>query len=104
MARKVQHLGQGVGVPLPLPGGVCILESLLCRGSAIQRFCPSLQEISQGSKNLSTVRQEAAVKVYHTKKTLQLFDILRGWAVFDFGGVIGRGGQSCCRDHVSKDF
>ncbi len=37
---------------------------------------------------MSTVGQKAVVKVYHAEKTLQLFDILRGWSVFDFGGVI----------------
>jgi hypothetical protein len=65
----------------------CILESLLCIGGTHQRFGPSLQEISQRSQNLSTVGQKAVVKVYHAEETLHLFDILRGWAVFDFGGV-----------------
>jgi hypothetical protein len=37
---------------------------------------------------------KAPVKVYHAKKTLQLFEILRGWAIFYFGSVIGRGGCS----------
>jgi hypothetical protein len=44
---------------------------------------------------LSVVGQKAAVKVYHTEKMLQLFDILRGWAVLNFGSVIRRGGRSC---------
>ncbi len=44
------------------------------------------------------------VKVNHDKKTLQLFDVLRGWAVFNFGGMIGRGGRSCRQDLVSKNF
>jgi hypothetical protein len=53
---------------------------------------------------LSTVGQKAAVKVYHAKKTLQLFDILRRLEVFDFGRVIGREGLSCSRNCVSKNF
>jgi hypothetical protein len=44
------------------------------------------------------------VKIYYAKKMLQLFDILRGWAKFDFGGMIGRGGRSCRRNRVAKDF
>jgi hypothetical protein len=35
---------------------------------------------------------------------LQLFDVLRGWAIFDFGGVISCGGRSCHRNRVSKNF
>jgi hypothetical protein len=42
---------------------------------------------------LCTVKQNTAVKVYHAKKTLQLFDVLRGWAIFDFGSVIGVGAR-----------
>jgi hypothetical protein len=45
-----------------------------------------------------------AVKVYHAKKTLQLLDILRGWPIFDFGGVIGRGGCSCRRNRMAKNL
>jgi hypothetical protein len=44
------------------------------------------------------------VKVYHAKKALQLFDVLRGWAIFDFGGVISHGGRSCHQNLVSKNF
>jgi hypothetical protein len=69
----------------------CILEGLLSRSGPLQHFGPSLQKIRQRSQHLIPVRQEAAVKVYHAKKTLQMFDFLRGWAVFDFGSMIGRG-------------
>jgi hypothetical protein len=82
----------------------CILEGLLSESGPLQRFGPSLQEISQRSQNLSTVGQKAAVKVYHVKKTLQLFDIVRGWAVFNFAGVMGHGGRSYRRNRVSKNF
>jgi hypothetical protein len=41
---------------------------------------------------LSTVGKKTAVKVYYAKKTLQLLDILRQ-PVFNFGGVVGRGGS-----------
>jgi hypothetical protein len=44
------------------------------------------------------------VKVYHAEKTLQLVDILRGWAIFGFGGVISRWGCSRRRNPVSKNF
>jgi hypothetical protein len=80
-----------------------MLESPLSGSGPLQRFCLSLQEISQRFQNLSTVGQETAVEVYHAKKMLQLFDILRGWAVLDFGSVIGRGGRSCRRNCVSKN-
>jgi hypothetical protein len=46
----------------------------------------------KGAKPLCTVGQKMAVKVYHAEEALQLFDILRGWAEFNFGGVIGRRG------------
>jgi hypothetical protein len=66
----------------------CNLKCLLSGSGPLQRFGPSLQEISQRFQNFSTVGQKAAAKVYHAEKTLQLFDNLRGWSVFDFGGVI----------------
>jgi hypothetical protein len=53
---------------------------------------------------LGTIWQKAAVKVYHAEKALQLLDILRGWVIFDFGGVIGRWGCSCHRNRVAKNF
>jgi hypothetical protein len=34
---------------------------------------------------------------------LQLFDVLKGWEIFDFGGVIGLWGCSCRRNLVSKN-
>jgi hypothetical protein len=52
-------------------------------------LAPPPQEIGQKFQNLCAVRQKTAVKVYHAKKALQLLDVLRWWAVFDFGGVIG---------------
>jgi hypothetical protein len=33
-----------------------------------------------------------------------LFDVLRGWAIFDFGGMIERWGHSCRQNPVSKNF
>ncbi len=81
-----------------------LLESLLSGGGPLQNFGPPLQEIRQRFENLGTIWQKAAVKVYHAKKTLQLLDILRGWAIFNFGGVIGRGGRSCRRNCVAKNF
>jgi hypothetical protein len=68
---------------------ICILECLLCVNGPLQRFGPTLQEIR--FQNLCTLGQKTAVKVYHAEKTLQLLDILKGWAIFDFGSVIGRG-------------
>jgi hypothetical protein len=65
---------------------------------------PPPQEIRQRLQNLSTIWQEAVVKVYHAEKTLQLLDVLRGWAILDFAGVIGRGGRSCRRNRVAKNF
>jgi hypothetical protein len=62
----------------------CILESLLSVGRPLQSFAPPLQEISQRFQDLSTIWQETAVEIYHAKKTLQLFDILRGGGNFRF--------------------
>jgi hypothetical protein len=45
-----------------------------------------------------------AVKIHHAEKTLQLFDFLRGWAEFDFSGVVGRGGRPCCRKCVANNL
>jgi hypothetical protein len=44
------------------------------------------------------------VKIHHAEKTLQLFDVLRGWAKLNFGGVTGCGSRPCCRNHVAKNF
>ncbi len=44
------------------------------------------------------------VEVYHAEKTLQLFDVLREWTIFDFGGVIGSWGRSRRQNPVSKNF
>jgi hypothetical protein len=44
--------------------------------------------------------QKTAVKIHHAEKTLQLFDVLRGWAKFYFGGMIGRGGRPCRRKNI----
>jgi hypothetical protein len=81
-----------------------LLEGLLSGGGRLQCFGPPPQEIRQRLQNLSTIWQEAAVKVYHAEKTLQLLDVLRGRAVFEFGGVIGRGGRSCRRNRVAKNL
>jgi hypothetical protein len=45
-----------------------------------------------------------AVKVYHAMTALQLFDVLRGWANFKFGGVIGCWGRACRQNPVAKNF
>jgi hypothetical protein len=55
-----------------------ILEGLLSGSGPLQYFGSSLQGISQRYQNVSTVGQKGAVKVYHAKNRLQLFDILRG--------------------------
>ena len=88
----------------PPPGGIWPSGNLLSGGGPLQSFGPSLQEICQRFENLGTIWQETAVKVYHAEKTLQLLDVLRGWAVFDFGGVIDPRGRSCRRNRVSKNF
>jgi hypothetical protein len=66
-----------------------ILECLRGGNGPRQHFGPSLQEISQRFQNLYAVGQKMAVKVYHAKKALQLLYVLRGWAIFDFDGMIG---------------
>jgi hypothetical protein len=48
--------------------------------------------------------KKTAVKVYHAEEALQLFDILRGWAKFNFGGVIDRRGRSYRRNRVAKNL
>jgi hypothetical protein len=35
---------------------------------------------------------------------LQLLDILRGWAIFNFGGVITRRGRSCRKNPIRQLF
>ncbi len=47
---------------------------------------------------------KTAVKVYPAKETLQLLDVLRVWAIFDLGSVIGRRGHSHCQNPVSKNL
>jgi hypothetical protein len=70
------------------------LEGLLHRGCPLQHFGPSLQEISQGAQDLYAFGQKTAVKIHNAEKTLQLFDVPRGWAKFNFSDVIGRGGAA----------
>ncbi len=47
---------------------------------------------------------KTAVKVYHARETLQLLDVLRVWAIFDLGSMIGRRGHSRCQNPVSKNL
>jgi hypothetical protein len=82
---------------------LCILESLLCGGSPLRCFGPSLQEICQRAQNLCAVGQNTEVKIYHAEKMLQLFDVLSGWAKLNFGGMIDHGGGSCRRNCVAKN-
>jgi hypothetical protein len=42
-------------------------------------------------QHLCTVGKKTAVKIHHAEKTLQLFDVLRWWAKFNFGGVCAWG-------------
>jgi hypothetical protein len=35
---------------------------------------------------------------------LLLLDILRGWPIFYFGGMISCGDRSCCQNGVAKNF
>ncbi len=95
MARKAQHLGRDARVAPPPPGGVLHFGKPPERKWSTPMFlAPHFRDLLEGA-NLHAVGQKTAVKVYHAEKTLQLFDILRGWAKFDFGGVIGRKGCSC---------
>ncbi len=102
--EKAQHLGQYVGGYCRCQEAFCILECLLCRDGPIQRLGPPSQEISQRTQHLCAIRQKKTVKIHHAEKTLQLFDVLRGWAKLNFGSVIGRGGRRCCRNRVAKNF
>jgi hypothetical protein len=43
-------------------------------------------------QHLCAIGQKTAVKIHQAEKTLQLFDVLRGWAKFNFGSVTGYGG------------
>jgi hypothetical protein len=54
--------------------------------------------------HLCGVWQKTVVKIHRAEETLQLFDILRGWAKFNFGSVGGRGGRPCRRNLVAKNF
>ncbi len=93
MAReKVQHWGQGVGVARLPPGGVLHIGRPPDRKRSTPMFWPLPSGDQSKVSKLEYSWKKTAVKVYYAKKTLQLFDILRGWAVFDSGGMIGRGG------------
>jgi hypothetical protein len=93
-----------VGVVPPLPGGVLHPGKPLCRCGPLQRFGPSLQKISQGSQDLCAFGPKTEVKIHHAEKTVLLFDVLRGWAEFDFGDVMGQGGRPCRQNCAAKDF
>jgi hypothetical protein len=43
--------------------------------------CHAVQEISQRAQHLCAIGKKTAVKIHHAKKTLQLFDVLRGGRV-----------------------
>jgi hypothetical protein len=82
---------------------LCILESLLCGGGPHQCFGPSLQEICQRAQNLCAVEQKGGKNLPCRENVAKLFDVLRGWAKFNFGGMIDHGGHSCCRNRVAKN-
>ncbi len=65
---------------------------------------PPFRRSVKGFKTCAQLGKKSAVKVYHAEKTLQLFDVLRGCAIFNFGGVIGRWGRSCRRNPVYKNL
>ncbi len=56
---------------------------------------PPPQEISQRVQHLCAIEQKTVLKIHHAEKTLQLFDVLRGWVKLDDGGVTGPGGCPC---------
>jgi hypothetical protein len=90
--EKVQHVGWVVRGVRPGQVAFCILESLQCRGSPLQHLGPLSQEISQREQHLCTIGQKTVVKIHHAEKTLELFEVLRGWAKFNFGKLGSRGG------------
>ncbi len=65
---------------------------------------PPPPEIISMAQHLCAVGQKTSVNIYHAEETLQLFDILRGWAKFNFNGVSGRGGCPCRRNLAAKNF
>jgi hypothetical protein len=44
------------------------------------------------------------IKIKHAEETLQLFNILGGWAKFNFGGVSGRGGLPLLLKSCGQEF
>ncbi len=80
----------------------CILEDLLCADAVHSNVLapPPLRRSAKGR----AVGQKMPVKIHHAKETLQLFNILRGWAKFNLGGVSSHGGCPCRRNLVAKNF
>ncbi len=80
------------------------------RGTAAARRCfdlgmpPVQKQFNKRAQHLFAIGWKTAAKIHHAEKTLQLFDVLRGWAEFNFGGVISRGGRPCHRNRVAKNF
>jgi hypothetical protein len=74
------------------------------RRSTPESWPPPPQEISLRVQHLPAVGQKTVVKIHHAEKTLQLFDVLRGWAKFDLGGVTCRGGRPCCEIVWQRTF
>jgi hypothetical protein len=66
-------------------------------------FVPPFRRSVKGRKTGHNL-EESGVKSLHAKETLQLFDILRGWASTNRGSVFGRGGRICHQDGVAQDF
>ncbi len=63
-------------------GGVMHPEKPPVQRQSIPGFLAALQEISSRAQDLCAIGKKGAVKVCHAKKTLQLFDILKGGGQF----------------------
>ncbi len=83
-----------------------ILECLLGGNVYSNVLAPPFRSSVKGFK-ICAVGQKTAVKVYHAKETLQLYDVVRGWAIFYFSSVISWWGpllspKSCVQEIQEK--
>jgi hypothetical protein len=76
-------------------------ESGLGGGRPEQDLRRTFQQICEGLKNAGHSWEETPVEVNEPKKTLQLFDVRRRWAVLNGGDVPGERGNTSLIHHMT---
>ena len=82
-------------------GGLGGDESGIGGGRPEQDLRRTLQQICEELKNAGHSWEKTPVEVYEPKKTLQLFDVRRRWAVLNGGDMPGERGNTSLIHHMT---